>query len=492
MFCFFYQSESQVILNSVDHLDNFLADIRGGRWDQVLPQLSNLKLTKNKLEDLYEQVVLELLELRESDTARAMLRQTQVFSGMQQDQPERYIALERLCTRAFIDTKELYKGTTREKRRTALAASISAEVAAVPPSRLMVLIGQALKWQQQQGAIPAGANFDLFRGTVAVEIEDEERHPTALDRTIRFGAKSHPECAVFSPNGQYLVSGSVDGFIEVWDHRTGKLRKDLAYQNEEKFMMHDTAVLCLAFSHDGELLASGSQDGMIKVWRLSTGQCLRRFDAAHTQGITSLSFSGDGSQVLSSSYDGLLRLHGIKSGRMLKEFRGHSSYVNYAVFAQDGAVVVSASSDATIRVWDLKSCECTAVLKPPQPTSSAEVAVLGIIPNPQNADQLIVCTKSPTGYLMTLQGQVIRSYIGKTSSADILSDYVACTCSPRGDFIYFLAESGWLHCFAAAHGNLVHKVQVAEKGPIGITHHPRMNVLASCSQDGVLKTWKAG
>ena len=105
-------------------------------------------------------------------------------------------------------------------------------------------------------------------------------------------------------------------------------------------------------------ICTGANNGQLKVWRIRTGQCLKRIDRAHAQGVTSATFSRDGSHVLSGSFDGIVRVHGLKSGKTLKEFRGHTSFVNDAIYSADGSQVISASSDATVRIWDSKSCEC--------------------------------------------------------------------------------------------------------------------------------------
>ncbi len=76
---------------------------------------------------------------------------------------------------------------------------------------------------------------------------------------------------------------------------------------QDNFMMMEEPVLCLAFSRDSEMLASGSGAGKIKIWKLATGQCLRRFEKAHSKGVTAMQFSKDNSQVVSSSFDNTIR-----------------------------------------------------------------------------------------------------------------------------------------------------------------------------------------
>lgn len=130
----------------MESVDSFLDDIKQGKWDKVLLELADLHIPVKKLEALHEQIVLEMVELREVETARALLRQSEALMALRSEDPDRYLALEKVCNRTLIDPKLLYQGSSRQKRRDAIAKLFQTEVRSVPSSRLMVLLGQAMKW----------------------------------------------------------------------------------------------------------------------------------------------------------------------------------------------------------------------------------------------------------------------------------------------------------------------------------------------------------
>jgi WD40 repeat-containing protein SMU1 len=480
------QEETQVSLNTVDNMETFTADILNGRWEAVLTSLSSLRLSANALMSVFEQMVIEMAELRELDTARALMRTAPALLTMKAEYPQRFHKLEQISQRTYFDPNDAYSGSTRDNQRQFVADTLAREIQVAAPSRLLSLINQALKWQQHTGMLPSGkgAKYDLFKGKAQSDAIEAEHFPTKLSQKIKFGKKSHCECCVFSPDGQYLVSGSSDGFVEVYDYETGKLTKELKYQAEDDIMMHESPVSCIAFSRDGELLSSGDSSGTVKVWRLSTGSCVRKFLNIHTAGLSSIEFARDGTQLLTSSKDMTVRIHGLKSGRTLKEMRGHTSYVNTAIYGVDHDQVISGSADGTIKVWNAKTTECLRTFKP-DPDSAAAQAVSGLACLPRQVDKMLVCSRSSSLRVLNTSGQTLLSF----SSAQ--GDFACSALSTKGKFVFGVSDDQVLYTFSAESGKVEHVLKLHEKAVLGFATHPFRNVFASWSEDGSIKIWKS-
>jgi WD40 repeat-containing protein SMU1 len=518
------QEETQVTLNIVDDMQVFISDIMAGRWDAVLRVVSKLHLPSSKMIDLYEQIVLEMNELLECDVAKALLTKTECLQQMRVSEPERFVRLEHITatTSASLEFDEVlvYQGTNRDQRRELLAQSLQKEVRVVPPSRLLVLLGQALRYQAQDRSLDQVDIFGVKNSNEEV-IGINNFVTSELYRTIKFGSRSYPTTASFvTKAGKYIVTGSVDGFIEVWDTDTGKLnKKTLIYQANDEIMMHDegdsvTTIAC-GFEQEGEdkiLLASGSRNGHIKIWRLATGDCIKNIAHAHQKSVTAVCFSPysitdqtTANMILSGGLDGSVRIYGLNTGKLIKQFAGHTSFVNTVAFARDKSGIlcpVSGSSDGTVRIWDIKTME---VLRTFMPGATAaihnqlitEITVHRIVPIQSRSNRqeshLLVCNATTKAYLVDMRGEVIRTYAPSEEGGESVKqvNFVTCTASPGGEYVYLVDEGKELYCFETESGKLLHRSGTAlhSKDILGVIHHPSKSMIATHSVDGTLKIW---
>ncbi|HEX3620306.1 MAG TPA: WD40 repeat domain-containing protein, partial [Candidatus Udaeobacter sp.] len=218
----------------------------------------------------------------------------------------------------------------------------------------------------------------------------------------------------YSPDSQWLVSGSSDRTVKIW-RRDGTFIRTLAIPFDINHQLFDvfsvaispdgtliaagvqqtiggnqctsavhiwrisdgqlvqtftgyavgditnTGVTSVAFSPDGQYLASGSKDRSVKVWRMSNGTLVSsRFD--HAQPVNSVAFSPNGQWLASGSNDNTAKLYRTSDWGLVQTFTGHTNVVLSVAFSQDSKRLATGSWDATIRLWNISNASPPLVL----------------------------------------------------------------------------------------------------------------------------------
>ncbi len=155
----------------------------------------------------------------------------------------------------------------------------------------------------------------------------------------------------------WLVSGSANHEIHLWDARSGRLLRrwlcDLGRQRTFE---------CLALSPVGRLLAvgSGSYDGIlapdfsVRLWGLDDGPPGLPL-AGHEAPVTALAFDPDGARLASGARDGAVIVWDARSRQVVWRVQADNTPVRSVLFLDRGARLLVGSRGGLVAVYDLKS-----------------------------------------------------------------------------------------------------------------------------------------
>ena len=159
----------------------------------------------------------------------------------------------------------------------------------------------------------------------------------------------------FSPHGTWLVSGTDQGKIQMWDVATGGALAVFAVPTEQEDLGR---IFALAFSPDGTLLAAGTR-GNIHLWEVDTANRLFSVDTEHKRGdkpfsgaAEPLAFSPDGAVLVNGLHVGAIQLWDVTTGDKIAVLDEHTQGVSTLAFSPDGTMLVSTATDGTILLWD--------------------------------------------------------------------------------------------------------------------------------------------
>lgn len=150
----------------------------------------------------------------------------------------------------------------------------------------------------------------------------------------------------FSSTGRWIVSGSSDKTVRIWDAHNGAVMNVLSG--------HEDAVQSVSFSPDEHHIVSGSSDRTVRVWNAYSG-CPVAVCNGHLQAVTSVAVAPHGRQIVSGSEDGTARIWDATNGKELFVLCGHSNSVQCVAYSCDGRQIATGSQDCTVLVWDASS-----------------------------------------------------------------------------------------------------------------------------------------
>ena len=185
--------------------------------------------------------------------------------------------------------------------------------------------------------------FLLFYGITSVTTADD------LTITHAYSLYSGSTAVDFSPNGNYIATGDIDGDVGFWE-----VGDDEAID----FVDLGGDVQGIAFSPDGRYLAADGNDGNVIVWLLDVAtRTTVRGTYIHddADNINSIAYSPDGRYVAVGVDLVWAYLWDLNSGERFGWGKTDASEVYDVAFSPDGRYLATGNDNGDLTLWELSS-----------------------------------------------------------------------------------------------------------------------------------------
>ena len=195
--------------------------------------------------------------------------------------------------------------------------------------------------------------FSLFFLSVAISNAQD------IETVVQRGHYAAVKAVAFTPDGKYLLTGSRDKSIKLWDFESGR--------EVRSYLGHKSTVNDIDITSDGKYFVSSSADRTAKYWEISTGKLIRSFDI-HKDYVTEVKLSEDDKVLFTGGYDFKAYLWNVATGDTIRSFKVDPDkglgYGVSAAFHPNGRFLAIGNDNSTTRVIDLKSDKEFYVNKP--------------------------------------------------------------------------------------------------------------------------------
>jgi WD40 repeat protein len=153
-----------------------------------------------------------------------------------------------------------------------------------------------------------------------------------------------------NPAAREMAVGYSDYYIRIFGLDDFALKKE--------YLAHGNSVFTLVYSPDYQFLLSGSRDARLKSWDANGVYSLNQEVAAHLFAINHIAFGPDGKHFVTCSMDKSVKIwrsHDLTLLKVIDKARhaGHGTSVNKLLWTSYHNQLISAGDDRTISVWDV-------------------------------------------------------------------------------------------------------------------------------------------